>query len=375
MELPQGCNYNLTLYDEYGNQVGKAAWNGDNKKTLTIPNWDTSTNKYSIKIENENGEEVSPDDYYKISFHVIESQEHKKTDAITEAYGAWQIAKSRDLPEQQEYLDRYNALLQEAETNYTKEVEQLHQKQYESLPAEKQYKGSLSAEELLQDMTKGRELNEAELEYVKIFSNLKDYEKAQQKAELKDDFSTSFCIELESMGISKEDVEGMQIKIASNGSVSVDGIENQEIKTQVENLIEKKYGDRLYQYYIGISNSIGDLSNNVYEYATDVQEVNRQLKTMTGDEVEFSKNAMKCISAGNQKTMLCSDALMSYASPRTGESINIYRADNYSKESPIYLVKGLDADGNAFEQEVDASKGILIYWRKKCNTKQIFSCR
>ena len=78
--------------------------------------------------------------------------------------------------------------------------------------------------------------------------------------------------------------------------------------------------------------------------------------TKTGNEVEFSKNVMKCVSAGNQSTMLCSDALMSYASPQTGESVNIYKADNYSDKYPIYLLKGLDADGNAFEQEVDASK-------------------
>lgn len=78
--------------------------------------------------------------------------------------------------------------------------------------------------------------------------------------------------------------------------------------------------------------------------------------TKTGDEVEFSKGVLSCVSAGGQKTMLCSDALMSYASPQTGESVNIYKADNYSEDNPIYLLKGLDADGNAFEQEVDASK-------------------
>ena len=78
--------------------------------------------------------------------------------------------------------------------------------------------------------------------------------------------------------------------------------------------------------------------------------------TKTGDEVEFSKGVLSCVSAGGQKTMLCSDALMSYASPQTEESVNIYKADNYSEDNPIYLLKGLDADGNAFEQEVDASK-------------------
>lgn len=47
---------------------------------------------------------------------------------------------------------------------------------------------------------------------------------------------------------------------------------------------------------------------------------------------------------------------MSYASPRTGESVNIYRAENYSKENPVYILKGLDASGNPFEREVDAGR-------------------
>ena len=35
---------------------------------------------------------------------------------------------------------------------------------------------------------------------------------------------------------------------------------------------------------------------------------------------------------------------------------NIYRSDSYTVDNPIYIMKGLDADGNAYEQEVDASK-------------------
>ena len=68
--------------------------------------------------------------------------------------------------------------------NYTKEMDKLHQKQFESLPEEKQYKGGRTVDELLQDMAEGKTLDDAETEYVKIFANLKDFEKAQQKAEL-----------------------------------------------------------------------------------------------------------------------------------------------------------------------------------------------
>ncbi len=68
-----------------------------------------------------------------------------------------------------------------------------------------------------------------------------------------------------------------------------------------------------------------------------------------------AKTVMQCVSAGGHKVSLFSDALMSYASPNTGESVNIYRADDYSEDNPLYLVKGLDARGNEFEQMIDAS--------------------
>ena len=49
-----------------------------------------------------------------------------------------------------ECLDKYNEVLMDTEKNYTKEMEKLHQKQFESLPEEKQYKGGRTVDELLQ---------------------------------------------------------------------------------------------------------------------------------------------------------------------------------------------------------------------------------
>ncbi|MDE6602476.1 MAG: hypothetical protein K2K90_10015 [Lachnospiraceae bacterium] len=287
IDMPEGCDYNLTLYDEYGNQVGKAEWDGEGRKTLNIPNWDTQTNKYCLKVENGNGEEVSPDDYYKISFHVSENKDHEKTDAVREAYGNLHSAYSRKDENWREYLDQYNAVLRETEQNYIKELEQLHQKQFDSLPEEKKYKGGRTVDELLQDMAEGKGLNDAELEYVKIFANLKDMEKAQNKEELKNSFSDDFVKDLEGMGISRDDIEGMRVRIGSSGDVSVDGIGDETVREQVQKLIDEKYGDRMYQYYIGIADSVENLSSNTYQYATDVQEVQRYLKGVTGEDISL----------------------------------------------------------------------------------------
>ncbi|MDE7176946.1 MAG: hypothetical protein K2O59_03950 [Lachnospiraceae bacterium] len=287
IDMPEGCDYDLTLYDEYGNQVGKAEWDGEGRKKLSVPNWDMDTNKYCLKVENGNGEEVSPNDFYRISFHVTDNKEHEKTDAAREAYGNLYSAYDRKDENWRDYLDEYNAVLRETEQNYIKELQELHRKQFESLPEEKKYKGDRTVDELLQDMAEGKELSEAEREYVKIFANLKDAEKAQQKAELKNDFTEDFVKDLEDRGVSREDIEGMRVRIRSNGDVTVDGIEDENIREQVQKLVREKYSDKMYRYYIGTADSVGNLPENAYQYATDVQEVKRYLKGVTGQDVSL----------------------------------------------------------------------------------------
>ena len=93
----------------------------------------------------------------------------------------------------------------------------------------------------------------------------------------------------------------------------------------------------------------------------DYNGTNPYAKTGTTNKVQqadgnFQNTVMKCTGTTTQKTALYSDVLMSYASPQTGESVNIYKAENYSEDNPQYVIKGLDADGNEFEEMVDASK-------------------
>lgn len=98
-------------------------------------------------------------------------------------------------------------------------------------------------------------------------------------------FSKEFTRDLEDRGISAKDIAGMSVKIASDGTVTVEGIGDEAARKQVESLIDKKYKDQLYRYYIGIADSVGNLSGNVYEYAAEVQEVKRYLKVVTGEDV------------------------------------------------------------------------------------------
>ena len=215
IDMPEGCDYDLTLYDEYGNQVGKAKWDGEGRKKLSVPTWDMDTNKYCLKVENGNGEEVSPNDFYRIRFHVTDNKEHEKTDAVREAYGNLYSAYSRKDENWRDYLDRYNEVLRETEQNYRKD--------------------------------------------------------------------------LEDRGVFREDIEGMRVRIRSNGDVAVDGIEDENIREQVQKLVREKYSDKMYRYYIGTADSVGNLPENAYQYAADVQEVKRYLKGVTGQDV-YLKN-------------------------------------------------------------------------------------
>ena len=50
------------------------------------------------------------------------------------------------------------------------------------------------------------------------------------------------------------------------------------------------------------------------------------------------------------------DAVFSIHHVKTGESANVYRADGFSEDNPVYLVKGTDKNGNEYEQKSEAKR-------------------
>ncbi len=83
---------------------------------------------------------------------------------------------------------------------------------------------------------------------------------------------------------------------------------------------------------------------------------------------EFQNKVLQQYSSiEKEQQLLSSDVLMSYASPQTKELVNIYKSKEYSKHHLVYILKGLDVDGIAFEQEINASKVTL----EKCNYNEL----
>ena len=65
-------------------------------------------------------------------------------------------------------------------------------------------------------------------------------------------------------------------------------------------------------------------------------------KAESNEKDNFGAN----VKATGNVVHIAPDALFSIYDAKTGESANVYRADDYSEENPFYIVKGIDKNGN-----------------------------
>ena len=106
---------------------------------------------------------------------------------------------------------------------------------------------------------------------------------------------------------------------------------------------------------------LNSIETNAYTQATPIPKIEK-----VSEEFQ-NKVLQQYISIEKKQQLLSSDVLMSYASPKTKELVNIYKSKKYSKYNRVYIIKGLDVEGIAFEQEIDASKINL----EKCNYNEL----
>lgn len=82
-------------------------------------------------------------------------------------------------------------------------------------------------------------------------------------------------------------------------------------------------------------------------------EDSRFYETVGSSGNNYKEWKVTCSTMGKTST-LCQGALFSGANPNTGEWVNVFYADNYSEDNPLYIVKGTDADGKQYEKCIDA---------------------
>ncbi len=231
--IPEGCDYDLVVYDAKGNQIGIAKNNGDGSKVLTLPDWDES-NRYTIRVENHDGGNVDTKEPYRIR---IMEEKYQKQEKVNSGQ------------------------------DYDSEIERLHRKQYDSLTEDERYTGKESVEELLEKKASGEILDKREEAYLKIFANLHDYERAAANGRLKNTLFPKMQEALEKAGV---DVQGKEYAIEMDiyGKITVIGELSEEEKRKAADVIEEQFSDELWESHMQASDYSTAEYNRINAYKT-----------------------------------------------------------------------------------------------------------
>lgn len=115
-----------------------------------------------------------------------------------------------------------------------------------------------------------------------------------------------------------------------------------------QSFTEKEW-DKLMSDYDAMQDAVKELMRDRHEEREEKLEKQEQIE----DDIA-EKKAMKATIKGTQHVVY-RDALFSICHVPTGETANVYRADNYSEDNPVYIVKGKDISGNDYEQVINVN--------------------
>lgn len=266
--LTEGCDYDLIVYDKDGNQIGIAQKNSDGSRELTLPDWDHGTD-YVIRVENRNGGSADVEGTYRIQ--------------ITEE-------RTRNPSQEQSQVRDQEQTVRESGAGYAEEVDRLHDEQFRALPEEERYQGDESLEELLKRMASGERLSKQELEYLKIYANLRDYERAEAASRLQNKLYPEIVDRLKEAGI---DLEGKawELEMDALGKVTVSGDLTEEERERARKVLEEEFADQLWDSYMQASG----LDSEKYRQINAYREINSFLQKATGgqyklEDISIDKN-------------------------------------------------------------------------------------
>lgn len=264
MEMPEGAEYDLTVYDDRGNQVGIAVSNGDGTKTLTIPcDWSDCRN-FVIRIS-QHDPEKSVEGAYKLTFsqgdmpeETKEWMERMKEGKLVEADPDRRIRLGQAAKEKREAENREG-------------IDRLHQAQFDELPEELKYRGLLGTSGLLEEEKAGKVLSEAERAYVAIYGNQNEIYQAESVAR-KHRLEEEFAGFLEAVGLSDKSFE---IFLTPFGDAKISGLEGEEEKVIKDWVTAHR--DIFKNVYLTDSEETAAMTDYQYRIAGYVEECNRFL--------------------------------------------------------------------------------------------------
>ena len=273
--IPEGCNYEMVLYDEEGNQVGIGKENGNGGLSITIPNWNSDNRGYTVKVQAKNGSTVNPDAEYHLSFQTTQADK---------SHGAYQ-----EMAEVQKYAGTVRKQMQEGLTDteemraikeirqkykayYTEQMEKLHQEQAEEVMQGGAVPDDEQIQNLLEKKAAGKELTEQENALLNIFCTATELDSADASAKMNTTVKDRISADLQEVGIDISD-STFSIKIGADGQVSVDGINDNAMKQKIEDVLSK-YSDDLMDIYFSMDSEIQALSDKekyLLQAAVDVE--------------------------------------------------------------------------------------------------------
>lgn len=270
--LSEGSDYDLLVYDEDGNQIGIAGKNSDGSRELTLPEWDHNRD-YVIRVENRNGEAADAGGTYRI-----------------------RITEERTQNKQQGQPQIFDRTFKEDKAGYEKEVERLHEEQYRALPEEDRYQGDESVDEMLKRMAFGERLSRQELEYLKIYANLHDYERAEAAGRIQNKLFPEIADRLKAAGIGLEGKD-WEFEIDAYGKVTVSGDLSEEEKRQTEKILEEEFEDQLWDAYMQASG----MDSNQYRQISAYREISSFLQKATDGQYQWEDIYRETDKSGNTR--------------------------------------------------------------------------
>ena len=286
--IPEGCDYEMVLYDEEGNQVGIGKENGNGGLSITIPNWNSDNRGYTVKVQAKNGSTVNPDAEYHLSFQTTQADK---------SHGAYQ-----EMAEVQKYEGTVRKQMQEGLTDteetraikeirqkykayYTEQMEKLHQKQAEDVMQGGAVPDDEQIHNLLEKKAAGGELTEQENALLNIFCTAAELDSANASAKMNTTVKDRIFADLQEAGIDISD-SMFSIKIGADGQVSVDGIQDHAMKQKIENVLSK-YSDELMDIYFCTDSKIQELSDKEKYLLQAAVDVGKFLYKASGGSVSL----------------------------------------------------------------------------------------
>ena len=286
--IPEGCDYELVLYDENGNQVGIGTDNGHGGKSITIPNWSMNNNGYTVKVYAKDGSPVSEDEYYHLSFQTKQADKdhgaYKQMQESREYLPSWRekAYRGEDATAEKEALKK---IREEYDSYYAEQLEKLHQEQAKEYLQDGEIPSREQIDEWLEKLAAGEELTEQEMGLLNIFATAQDIDCAMGKMELdttvKDgDFSF--------MGLDRNDAVTVEITctVEPSGEISVEGMDDEDLKAKLEMAL-KRYADRMIDIYLKASPEIWNLDKQEQRLLRAGMDIARFLHKATDGRVNL----------------------------------------------------------------------------------------